>query len=279
MQARKLTFGCSARGKLSATTRKSLMINLRAIPIVFCVGVLIAFNGIAGELQRSLDDYDARREFDLASSAITKIHSVLESEMKRVMFRQPGPQSPDVQKYIHNENFPPIKISDLHVPLHLRLIERERQEAVAAIGVAKSSVELVCEDTSFNQPDQFLDPDTRQRVLNSLRCHRENLKRYQTGQHKLLKMHEASALELHLPPYTENEELTKSRDWTARQDAELESAYAKQRKGMQATENFVLFLDAHAATMHFTAGRLLFDDPTDATTAQDLINQVSQLNP
>jgi hypothetical protein len=254
------------------------MINLRAIPIVFCVGVLIAFNGIAGELQRSLDDYDARREFDLASSAITKIHSVLESEMKRVMFRQPGPQSPNVQKYIYTHNSPPIKISDLHAPLHLRLIERERREAVAAIGVAKSSVELACEAPSLN-PDQFLDPNARQRVLNSLQCHRENLKRYQTGQHGLLKMHEGSALELHLPPYTENEELTKGRDWTARQDAELESAYAKERKGMQATENFVLFLDAHAATMHFTAGRLLFDDPADATTAQDLINQVSQLNP
>lgn len=164
------------------------------------------------------------------------------------------------------------------MPLHLRLIERERQEAVAAIGVAKSSVELVCEDASFNHPDQFLDPDIRQRVLNSLRCHRENLKRYQAGQHRLLKMHEASALELQLPPYTENEELMKNRDWTARQDAELEAAYAKQRKGMQATEDFVLFLDAHAATMHFTAGRLLFDDPADATTAQNLINQVSQLN-
>jgi len=83
------------------------MINLRVIPIVFCVGVLIAFNGIAGEFQRSLDDYDARREFDLASSAIARIHSVLESEMKRVMFRQRGPQSPDVQKYIYTNHSPP----------------------------------------------------------------------------------------------------------------------------------------------------------------------------
>ncbi len=254
------------------------MTDLRAILVFFCFGVLIAFNGIAGELQRSLDDYDARREFDLASSDIARLHSVLEGEMKRVMFRQPGAQSPDVQKYIYADHSPPIKISDLHVPLHLRLIERERREAVAAIGVANTSVELACDTPSLN-PDQYLDSNARQRVLNSLRCHRENLKRYQAGQHRLLKMHEASTLELHLPPYTENEELTKSRDWTSRQDAELESAYAKERRGEQATENFVLFLDAHAATMHFTAGGLLFDDPADATTAQNLINQVIQLNP
>ena len=35
------------------------MIHFRAILIVFCFGVLIAFNGIAGELQRSMDDYYA----------------------------------------------------------------------------------------------------------------------------------------------------------------------------------------------------------------------------
>lgn len=194
------------------------------------------------------------------------------------MFRQPGAQSFDVQKYIYAENSPPIKISDLHVPLHLRLIERERQEAVAALEVAKYSVELACDAPSLN-PDQYLDSNARQRVLKALRCHRENLMRYQAGQHKLLKMHESSALELHLPPYTENAELTKSRDWTSQQDAEVESAYAKERQGEQATENFVLFLDAHAAPMHFTAGRLLFDDPADAATAQNLISRVIQLNP
>lgn len=124
-----------------------------------------------------------RREFDLASSATTRIHSVLESEMNRVMFGQPGASSFDVQNYIYAENSPPIKISDLHVPLHLRLIERERQEAVAALEVAKYSVELACDAPSLN-PDQYLHSNARQRVLKALRCHRENLRRYQAGQHK-----------------------------------------------------------------------------------------------
>lgn len=253
------------------------MIKLRATHYLFCVGVLVALNCIAGELQRSLDDYDAQREFDLASSAITKIHSVLENEMKRLMFRQPGPPSPDVQTYVYTENRPPIDISNLHVPLHLRLIERERREAVVSIAVAKSLAARTCDKSSLPlHPDKYLDSDSQQRVMSYLQCQRERLNQAQAAQHKLLEMHEASALKLHLPPYTENQELTRDREATAQQDAETAQAYAGERKNMQATEDLLSLLKAHAAEIHSTDGHLVFDDPAVGSTAQNLINQMAQ---
>jgi hypothetical protein len=56
---------------------------------------------------------------------------------------------------------------------------------------------------------------------------------------------------------------------TARQDADLESDYAKRRKHLRLIEEYLAFIDAHAARMHFTDGHIVFDDPADFKTSQE----------
>jgi hypothetical protein len=243
---------------------------------LFCAGVLSALNGIAAE-QETAKDLDADREFALAAWQVAQVDSVVEGELKRVMLRQSGPPSPDLQKYIYTKNVPSIDIGDVHIALHLRLIERERREGVEIIAVARSLAAITCDNSSLPlNPDKFLDADSQQRALSNLQCNRDKLNRAQAAHLKLLKMHEASALELNLPRYTENQELTRARERTVQQDAEVERGYASERKNIQVTENLLLLLKAHAANIHFKDGRLVFDDPAVGKTAQDLMRQMAE---
>jgi hypothetical protein len=88
--------------------------------------------------------------------------------------------------------------------------------------------------------------------------------------HKLNKEHETSVLALHLPQSTQDRALAEARASTARQDADLESDYAKRRRHLRLSEDYLMFIDSHAARIHFADGRIVFDDPADFKTSQEL---------
>jgi hypothetical protein len=230
----------------------------------------------ANAAQKTAADIEADREFSLAQPQIEKIHAALKGEMERLLYERPEAPSPALQQYIYTSQSVPINIGNTHIPLHVRLSERARQEAVAAISFAKETA-LKCDETPFN-PDQYLDAGARQRVIESIRCHLDKLDRYQSGQHRLLKEEEASVLALHLPPYTQEHELAHQKAHTIQQDAELAADYSERRKDLQNTVDFVNFIGTHATKIHFTNGRLLFDDPADLKAAQILMNKVQQKN-
>jgi hypothetical protein len=238
-----------------------------------CLGLLFVLHA-AEAAQKTAQDLAADREFSLAQSQINDIHTALKAEMERALYERPEPPSAALQIYIYTPKSSPIDLGDTHIPLHTRLIARARLEAVSAIAFAKETA-LRCDEAPFN-PDQYLDAGARQRVLDSVRCHREKLDRYQVGQHRLLKGEEESVLALHLPPYTQERELGRQKAHTAQQDAELEADYSERRKTLQTTIDFINFIGAHATTIHFTNGRLLFDDPADLATAQTLISRIKQ---
>jgi hypothetical protein len=239
-----------------------------------CLSCLLLALHAVGAAQKTPQDLDADREFSLSHPQIENIHAALKGEMERLLYERPEPPSAALQRYIYTSKSAPIDIGDTHIPLHIRLIERARQEAIAAIAFAKEAA-LKCDEAPFN-PDQYLDAGARQRVLESVRCHREKLDRYQSGQHRMLKGEEESALALHLPLYSQERELAHQRAHTIQQDAELEADYSERRKDLQTTTDFVSFIDTHAGKIHFTNGRLLFDDPADLKTAQTLISRIKQ---
>lgn len=238
-----------------------------------CLSFIFAPYG-TNAAQQTSQDVEADREFSLAQPQIEKIHAALKGEMERLLYERSEAPSAALQQYIYASKSVPIDIGDTHIPLHVRLSERARQEAVAAITFAKETA-LKCDEAPFN-PDQYLDAGARQRVLESVRCHREKLDRYQSGQHRLLKDEEKSVLALHLPPYTQERELAHQRAHTIQQDTELEADYSQRRKDLQNTIDFVNFFGAHSTKIHFTNGRLLFDDPADLKAAQILINKAQQ---
>jgi hypothetical protein len=216
--------------------------------------------------QPATEDQQALSEIAAAQGPVHAMYRILADEMRRIMSERPDRPSPEVAKIL-NSSATVTDLGDLHVPLHLRIIEQRRREMAAGIKMAQYTMAGHCENPQ-PRPEQLLDAAWRARGLQAIQCERDKMDRYQAGMHKINKEHEASLLALHLPPSTQEKMLAEARASTARQDADLESDYAKRRKSLQLSEEYLAFIDSHVARMHFTDGHIVFDDPADFKISQ-----------
>jgi hypothetical protein len=237
---------------------------------LLAAGVL-AFPVMAAD-QPTVEDQRATRERAAAQPRIDSMNHVMRDEMRRILGELPDQPSPEVAKLMH----PSASIADIgdtRVPLHLRIIEERRRQWVAAIEMAQYSVAGHCENPQ-PRPEQMLDTAWRTKTLQAIQCERDKRDRYQVGVHKLNKEHEANVLALHLPQSTQERALTEARASTARQDADLESEYAERRKSLRLFEEYVMFIDSHAARIHLIDGSIVFDDPADLQAVKELTDRI-----
>jgi hypothetical protein len=162
-----------------------------------------------------------------------------------------------------------IALGDERVPLHRRLIERQRLEVIAGFKWAAATIGR-CDEKSFN-PADLLDVQSRLRINSVSRCHQRYLDRGELQLHELTAANEASVLELKLPPAFQKRMLAEARRSTERQDAEIASTYAQRRAFWRATDNLVEFFDMHPA--HLTANRIVMDNDADSVAAEDLLSR------
>jgi hypothetical protein len=162
-----------------------------------------------------------------------------------------------------------IALSDTKVPLHLRLIERQRLEVIAGFKWAAATIGR-CDEKAFN-PVDLLDVQSRLRINSVSRCHQRYLDRGELQLHELTVANEASVLELKLPPAFQKRMLAQARQSTERQDAEMASTYAHRRAFWRATDNLVEFFDMHSA--HLAANQIVMDNDADSVAAQVLLSQ------
>jgi|GEM_PF-4090645 len=230
-------------------------------------GAVTATDQATSEEQKAVDEYAA------ANPRIKLMAQIMGDEIQRILGDREGQQSPEVAKLMK----PPTPVPDLgdtRVPLHVRLSEQWRRDFfVAGIELAQFTAAGHCEDLQ-PRPEQLLDAVWRTRSLQAIQCERDKLDRYETGMHKLNKSHEDSVLALHLPQSIQERALAEARASTTRQDASLESDYAKRRRHLQLTEEYLMFIDSHAARIHFTDGRIVFDDPADFEKSHELSDRI-----
>jgi hypothetical protein len=242
------------------------------IGIIAAVALLAGGMTIAAD-QTTPEDQKAVGEYAASNPRIKFMAHVMGDEIQRILGERAGQQSPEVAKLM-NPATPVPDIGDTRVPLHVRLIEQWRRDFfIAGIELAQYTAAGHCEDPQ-PRPDQLLDPVWRARTLQAIQCERDKLDRYQRGMHKVNKAHETSVLALHLPQSTQERALAEARTSTTQQDASLESDYAKRRTHFKHTEEYLMFIDSHAARMHFTDGRIVIDDPADFKKSHELAEQL-----
>jgi len=230
-------------------------------------GAVTAADQTTTKEQKAVDEYAA------ANPRIKFMAQIMGDEIQRILGDREGQQPPEVAKLMKSPT-PVPDLGDTRVPLHVRLSEQWRRDFfVAGIELAQFTAAGHCEDAQ-PRPDQLLDAVWRTRSLQAIQCERDKLDRYETGMHKLNKSHEDSVLALHLPQSIQERALAEARASTTRQDASLESDYAKRRRHLQLTEEYLMFIDSHAARIHFTDGRIVFDDPADFERSHELSDRI-----
>jgi hypothetical protein len=224
--------------------------------------------------QRTAADEAAAREYALALPELNQMSHVLRTEIQRLLGENSGPRSPDVAEYVEASS-PRIDLGDLDTPLHLRFKEALRQALVAGIAVAKTSGNCGSPNVGLGQ---LLDAALRAKVLSALKCHQEELDRYQSGMHKVNQDYEARLRELKLPAFTQEKTINEARADSIRQDASVSVDYAKRRKVLQANANLITYLDGHATHAHYSGDQLLFDDPVEAAAMLELLNRLAAVS-
>jgi hypothetical protein len=214
-------------------------------------------------------DQAVQHEFDIARPEIIRLNRLLNAELVRAVDAADSAPSPAMKQVMEESANSHIALSDTGVPLHLRLIERQRLEVIAGYKWMAATVGR-CDEKSFN-PDDLLDIQSRLRINSVSRCHQRYLDRGELQLHELSVANEASVLELKLPPAFQKRLLAEARRNSERQDAEIASTYAHRRAFWRATDNLVEFFDMHPA--HLAANRIVMDNEADSLAAQDLLSQ------
>ena len=242
---------------------------------VLCLAVAWAAAGVAAAEPKTPADVAAEEDLDLARPELDRLAAITSTEIQRLLYDQPGVESGELKIYVFTPPARPIDLGDATIPLHVRAVERARRESAASIEFARKMAKP-CGETRL-QPPQFADAKARHAVLQAIECRRRQLGELQIGQHRLLLAHEAATLDLKLPPYTRERLLKQDRDYTLRDDADLEARYGRLRRALQASEDLVNFLESHAAHLHLVDGRVVYDEPGAGAFAQTLQNQVLAL--
>jgi hypothetical protein len=217
----------------------------------------------------STSDQAVQHEFDIARPEIVRLNRLLNAELVRALAGSTSHPSPAMQRVIEESSNSHLALGDTSVPLHQRLIERQRLEVIASFKWAAASIGH-CDVKGFD-PADLLDDRSRLRIKSVSRCHQRSLDRDQLEIHKLKVANEASVLELKLPSAFQERMLAQARRSMARQDAEIASTYAHRRAFWEATDNLVKFFDTHSA--HLAANQIVMDDESDRLAAQDLLSR------
>jgi hypothetical protein len=237
--------------------------------------LLIAMPLIASESRTAADD-EAFKEHIKATAQTDFIHQVFQTELMRISTGSADPPSPDVAKLLDNSANEQPDIGDLRVPLHVRLIERERLTFANGIQMIRSTLGH-CGLTTPIGPEQLFAAGARQRELVRIQCKRESRTRYQRDAHDANVAREKSILQLKLPPFTQQEMLEHQRSLTRYQDRDIQQKFTLDEQTDRAAEAFIGFLDARAANMYLVHGQIQFDNNTDAGTANELANKLFTL--
>jgi hypothetical protein len=235
--------------------------------VLLCI--LAVRPGHAVESASRFDDQPVQREFDIARPEIIRLNALLNAELVRALVSSDPTPSPAMRQVMEESANSRIALSDTRVPLHLRLIERQRLEMIAGFKWAAATIGH-CDEKTFN-PADLLEVQSRLRINAVSRCHQRYLDRGELQLHELEVANEASVLELKLPPAFQKRMLAQARQRTERQDAEIASTYAHRRAFWRATDNLVEFFDMHPA--HLAANQIVMDNDADSLAAQDLLSQ------
>jgi hypothetical protein len=211
--------------------------------------------------QGNLDDQQAVREFAAANPAIIFMQRVRGQEMFRIVNGGTGQPSPEVAKLM-NPAAPVPKVDDPHVPLHLRIVELWRRDLfVGVIELAQGLAAIHCEEPQL-RPEQLLKAEARTKGLQEIQCQRKKIEDLEVGAHKLSKEHEANMLTLHLPKATEARAVSEAHTATMHQDQHLQADDENALERLRITKEYLDFIGAHAAGMHFIDGKIEYDDPS-----------------
>jgi hypothetical protein len=244
-------------------------------PCIFSFGAAALFAGLmaaiplAQAVQRTAQDDMAEREFAIARPDLIRMQGLMQSELARLLVNPAAALSPPMAEALGDPSVKHPSLGDTRVPLHLRLIERQRLILVAGLDWART-VPGRCKELDFS-PAQLVDAAFRQHIERVLQCRRQELDRYQFGMHQLNKANEGLVLELKLPPLTQEEMLKQARADTNRQDAGIEPTYNNRRTIYRTIDELFKFVDLHSNEVHFANNQLLFGNDADAKVAHDLI--------
>jgi hypothetical protein len=210
--------------------------------------------------QGTLDDQQAVREFAAANPDMIFMQRVLGQEIFRIVNGGTGQPSPEVAKLM-NPAAPVPKVDDPHVPLHLRIVELWRRDLfVGVIELAQYSAAIHCEEPQL-RPEQLLEAEARAKGLREIQCQRKKIEHFEAGTRKLYKEHEANLLTLHLPKATQARAVSEAHATTMRQDQHIQADDENALERLRISEEFLDFIGAHAAGMHFIDGKIEYDDP------------------
>jgi len=212
-------------------------------------------------------DQAVQHEFDMARPEIVRLNQLLNAELVRALAGWTGAPSAAMQRVMEESSHSHLALGDTTVPLHRRLIERQRLEVIAGFKWLTATVGH-CDENGFG-PADLLDDRSRSRIKSVSRCHQSSLDRDQLDIHQLSAANEASVIELKLPPAFQKRMLREARRNMERQDAEIASTYAHRRAFWEATDDLVKFFDTHPA--HLAANRIVMDDGSDGLAAEYLL--------
>jgi len=230
---------------------------------------LLAIRAARAVESSATSDQAVQHEFDLARPEIIRLNRLLNDELVRALAGSDAAPSAAMQQIIEESANSRIALGDTRVPLHRRLIERQRLEVIAGFKWAAATIGH-CDEKAFN-PVDLLDVQSRLRINSVSRCHQRYLDRGELQLHELTVANEASVLELKLPPAFQRRMLAQARLSTERQDTEIALTYAHRRAFWRATDNLVEFFDMHPA--HLAADQIVMDNATDSMAAQELLTQ------
>lgn len=209
--------------------------------------------------QGTLDNQLAVREFAAANPDIIFMQRVRGQEISRIVNGGTGQPSPEVAKLM-NPAAPVPKVDDPRVPLHLRIAELWRRDLfVGIIELAQDVAAIHCEEPQL-RPEQLLKAEARAKGLREIQCNRKKIEEFEVGAHKLSKEHEANMLTLHLPKATEARAVSDAHAATTHQDQHLQADDKNVLERLHITEEYIDFIGAHAAGMHFINGKIEYDD-------------------
>lgn len=221
---------------------------------------LVMGSVMASAGQGTLDDQQALREFASANPDIIVMQRVRGQEIIRIANGGAGQPSPEVAKLM-NPVAPVPKVDDPRVPLHLRIVELWRRDLfVGIIELAQDSAAIQCEERQL-RPEQLLKEEARARALQEIQCQRRKIEHFEVGAHKLSEEHEANMLTLHLPKATQARAVSEAHAATLHQDQSLQAGDENALTRLRVDEEYLNFIGAHAAGMHFTGGKIEYDDP------------------
>jgi hypothetical protein len=205
--------------------------------VAFLGLTLFAITPTLNAQQPTAADVVAAREIAMARPELIRLNGLTQNEVMRGLSGFGGP-SPEIEQLLRDDGKHP-NLGDTSVPLHLRLIERQRATLVGIVKWAKSMGH--CGSADFT-PANLADAVFRKSMQTVIVCRRRDLNQLEAGLHEYNKTNEASVLELKLPPWTQANMLAEDRTHGVNQNAALAPILRNRRATLQAMSDLFNFM-------------------------------------